>query len=145
MEDRPGNLTLTNATFEYHKPYDVTEETWIRVTIIPIYVVIFITGVTGNFLVIYVVLCRRGMRTTTNLFILNLACSDLILCLLAGPITPASVFTQSWIFGEVLCRLAPMALSLSVFVSSFTCAAIAVNRYLSLIYFATFLIKCIYD
>ncbi len=129
MEETAVNLALTNATFEHDIPYDVTTETWARVTIISIYVILFITGVTGNLLVIYVILSRRAMRTIMNLFILNLACSDLMLCLLAGPITAVSAFVKSWIFGEVWCHISPMVPGVNVFVSSFTCAAIAVNRY----------------
>ena len=72
MEEPTIDFPLTNATFEHEEPYDIMNETWIRVIIIIIYAAIFITGICGNLLVIYVVLSKATMRTNTNLFILNL-------------------------------------------------------------------------
>jgi len=42
-------------------------------------------GAAGNGLVCYVVLANERMRTPRNLLILNLAASDLILCLFTQP------------------------------------------------------------
>ncbi len=68
-------VDLTNATFyyDYEEPYDIMKERWVRVILIAIYGLILITGVSGNLLVIYVVLSKRVMRTITNMFIVNLA------------------------------------------------------------------------
>ena len=44
--------------------------------------VISVTGITGNALVVYVILSKRQMRTVTNLLLLNLAFADLCFCLL---------------------------------------------------------------
>ena len=45
------------------------------------YLLIFIAGVTGNTLVLWVVLSNSEMRTTTNLYILNLSLGDILMCL----------------------------------------------------------------
>ncbi len=55
--------------------------------------------------------------------------SDLLMCILCGSFTPASALLESWLFGEVLCHIVPMALVMCVYVSTFTCAAIAEYRY----------------
>ena len=65
-------------------------------------------GLSGNALVVYVVGKNRHMQTVTNVFIANLAVSDILMCLLAVPFTSTPIFMEKWVFGEVLCHLVPM-------------------------------------
>lgn len=58
-----------------------------------VYLLIFTLGVFGNVLVVYVVWANKHMRTVTNIFIVNLAVSDIMLCGLAVPFTPLYSFT----------------------------------------------------
>ena len=44
-------------------------------------------------------------------------------------ITPISGLLQAWPFGSALCRFVPMTLGVSVYVSTLTSTAIAVDRY----------------
>ena len=55
-----------------------------------LYGVVFVLGVFGNSLVVYVVASNKSMQTATNLFIGNLAAADVMMCLLAVPFTPLS-------------------------------------------------------
>jgi len=102
---------------------------WLRAVFVVLYAAIFVVGLSGNSLVVYVVSRNTAMRTITNIFIANLAVSDIMMCLLAVPFTPAAVMLQSWPFGEVMCHVMPMALGVSVHVSTLTSIAIAVDRY----------------
>jgi len=110
------------------------ERTWLRVVLISLYVVIFALGVAGNSLVVYIVAARRAMQSITNIFIANLAVSDVIMCLLAVPFTPISGLLQSWPFGEALCHVVPMTMGVSVHVSTLTSTAIAVDRYFVIVH-----------
>jgi len=101
----------------------------LRAALIVAYSVIFVLGVAGNTLVVYVVARNASMQTNTNVFIANLAVSDIMMCLLAVPFTPISGLLQAWPFGSALCRLVPMTLGVSVYVSTLTSTAIAVDRY----------------
>ncbi|XP_063431322.1 neuropeptide Y receptor type 2-like [Mytilus trossulus] len=103
-------------------------------TYIVLYCVIFILGLIGNCLVVFVVMRKKEMRTVINIFITNLAVSDILLCLLAVPFTPISYYLQSWVFGEVFCRLVPMTLAICVYVSTLTSTIIAVIRYRAIVY-----------
>lgn len=94
-----------------------------------VYLAIFLIGTSGNILVVYVVCRKRSMQSTVNLFIVNLALSDLLICILAVPFTPMSFFHQHSFLGDFFCRFIPFTLCVSVFVSSFTSIAIALNRY----------------
>ena len=45
------------------------------------YLLIFLVGVVGNLLVVVAVVGRPHMRTTTNMYILNMAAADILMCL----------------------------------------------------------------
>jgi len=103
-------VTSRNFSVIYDDDDDVMQRTWLRVVLIALYVIIFVLGVAGNSLVVYIVAARRAMQSVTNIFIANLAVSDVIMCLLAVPFTPISGLLQSWPFGEALCHLVPMTM-----------------------------------
>jgi len=78
---------------------------WLRAVFVVLYSVIFVVGLSGNSLVVYVVSRNAAMRTITNIFIANLAVADIMMCLLAVPLTPAVIMLRSWPFGEVRLRV----------------------------------------
>ena len=55
-----------------------------------------IVGATGNLLVILVVVRNRAMRTPRNVYIVNLAISDLMLCLITMPLTLVEILYMTW-------------------------------------------------
>uniref|UniRef100_A0A915CVJ2 G-protein coupled receptors family 1 profile domain-containing protein n=1 Tax=Ditylenchus dipsaci TaxID=166011 RepID=A0A915CVJ2_9BILA len=69
------------------------------------------------------------LRTVQNIFILNLAISDVIVCLLSLPFTPVTNIYKNWLFGQPICHLLPLVQAVSVFVSTFSLSAIAIDRY----------------
>lgn len=61
------------------------------------YVLIFLLCMVGNTLVCFVVLKNRRMRTVTNMFILNLAVSDLLVGIFCMPTTLVdNLITGEW-------------------------------------------------
>ncbi|KAK2143436.1 hypothetical protein LSH36_840g01010 [Paralvinella palmiformis] len=113
---------------------DVMKEPWLRGVLVLLYSVIFLLGVSGNALVVYVVIRNKTMQSITNIFITNLAISDIMMCLLAVPFTPLSGLLNSWVFGEALCHIVPMTLGVSVHVSTLTSTAIAIDRYFVIVH-----------
>ncbi|XP_069952389.1 uncharacterized protein [Cherax quadricarinatus] len=96
---------------------------------IPCYVIIFLLGVVGNTLVIVTLLQNRKMRTITNVFLLNLAFSDLLLGVFCMPFTLVGSLLRDFIFGPIMCRLIPYFQAVSVSVSVWTLVAISLERY----------------
>uniref|UniRef100_A0AC35F0W4 G-protein coupled receptors family 1 profile domain-containing protein n=1 Tax=Panagrolaimus sp. PS1159 TaxID=55785 RepID=A0AC35F0W4_9BILA len=94
-----------------------------------IYTHIFILGLLGNISMMFLTLRHRHLQTVQNIFILNLAMSDVIICLLSVPITPITNALKQWFFGEYICHLLPFIQAVSVFVSTFSLSAIALDRY----------------
>ena len=80
---------------------------WVRLVLCLFYLIIFVLGVFGNTLVILVILRNKAMQTPTNIFIVNMAFSDVLMCLFAVPFTPLHSFMKEWYFGDMLCKLFP--------------------------------------
>ena len=94
------------------------------------YAVIFVTSVIGNTLVCLVVCRQQRLRTSTNYYIVNLACADLAVTIIC---IPFDVILQEngyvWPFGQFLCRIVYPLMTMSTFASVGTLTAIALNRY----------------
>lgn len=86
------------------------QQSWIQnimVNVFPLYLVIFLLAVVGNVLVILTLVHNKRMRTVTNLFLLNLAISDLLLGIFCMPFTLVGMLLRDFIFGEMMCKLLP--------------------------------------
>lgn len=91
--ERPINQTTTaSGNFQFQ---------------IPFYMLILMLSIVGNLLVITTLIQNRRMRTITNVFLLNLAFSDILLGVLCVPFTLVGTILRDFIFGEVLCKLIP--------------------------------------
>ena len=60
----------------------------------------------GNLIVIMVVAFNRKMRSTTNMYVMNLALSDLIVGCFCTWTHLGRRITVDWPFGPVICKLA---------------------------------------
>ncbi|CAG9540458.1 unnamed protein product [Cercopithifilaria johnstoni] len=94
------------------------------------YLLIFILGVIGNALVIYLTLLHRKLQTVQNMFILNLASADLVVCIFSLPITPIANVYKNWYFGSAMCHGLPWMQGIAVFIGTFSLCAISVDRYI---------------
>ncbi|XP_024866569.1 melanopsin-A isoform X2 [Kryptolebias marmoratus] len=88
-----------------------------------------ITGMLGNFLVIYAFCRSRGLRTPSNIFIINLAVTDFLMCLTQTPIFFITSMHKQWIFGKKGCELYAFCGALFGICSMMTLMVIAVDRY----------------
>ena len=99
--------------------------------IILVYSLLILVGATGNTIVVVAVIRNAAMRTARNVFIINLAISDLILCLATTPLTLVELLTQYWPLGDTpfVCKLVGTLQATSIFVSTISITAIALDRY----------------
>jgi cholecystokinin A receptor len=91
--------------------------------------IIFCLSVVGNSIVVVVILQQKSMRSITNLYLLNLALSDLLLSVVCMPPTLVSSLVYCWVFGDLLCKLLAYLQPVVVTASAYTLAAIALERY----------------
>ena len=103
-----SDLTTSMAGEENEDSSMVMREPWLMSMFVFSYSLIFLLGMTGNCLVAFVVMRNKAMQTITNIFITNLAISDILMCALAVPFTPLAFFLNSWVFGPELCHLLSM-------------------------------------
>ncbi|ALC46837.1 NPFR1, partial [Drosophila busckii] len=111
------------------------ESPWYQL-LIGMYIALIVFGAIGNTMVVIAVLRKPMMRTARNLFILNLAVSDLLLCLVTMPLTLMEIISKFWPYGScaMLCKTIAMLQALSIFVSTISITAIAFDRYQVIVY-----------
>lgn len=74
---------------------------------IPLYATILLLAIVGNALVIMTLVQNRRMRTITNVFLLNLAVSDILLGVFCMPFTLVGTLLRDFVFGELMCKFIP--------------------------------------
>ncbi|XP_041363412.1 QRFP-like peptide receptor [Gigantopelta aegis] len=98
------------------------------------YVVAFLLDVVGNSIVILIIGLNRKMRTTTNLLILNLAVSDLLVGIFCMWVHVGNQITSEWPFGEFVCKFNTFVQVVVVTSSVLTLTVISVERFLAIVF-----------
>ncbi|EGW04680.1 galanin receptor type 2 [Cricetulus griseus] len=99
-----------------------------------LFALIFLVGTVGNALVLAVLLRGGQAVSTTNLFILNLGVADLCFILCCVPFQATIYTLDGWVFGSLLCKAVHFLIFLTMHASSFTLAAVSLDRYLAIRY-----------
>ena len=95
---------------------------------------IFVVGLTGNALVVAVVVRVPEMRSPTNWYLVSLALADIVL-LVSAPLPTLveyHVVVDQWVFGAGACSAAVFAQYLGVNMSSLSMTAFTVERYVAI-------------
>ena len=92
-----GNGSIGDISHRYPTPFVVSLSV--------IIVAFMLVSVTGNVLVILSVCRFRAMRTRTNLFLVNLAATDVLAALVNMPVALVTLLYGRWVFGEFMCQL----------------------------------------
>ncbi|XP_054867039.1 neuropeptide FF receptor 1 like 2 [Amphiprion ocellaris] len=123
-------LNVTNITFYPYYQHSL----YVAASYILAYSFIFLLCMMGNILVCLIVLENRRMRTVTNLFIFNLAISDLLVGIFCIPTTLVDNLITGWPFSNTVCKMSGFVQGVSVSASVFTLVAIAVERFRCIVY-----------
>ncbi|KAG6796368.1 cholecystokinin receptor-like [Apis mellifera caucasica] len=100
--------------------------------IVPLYGIIFLLSIVGNSLVLITLARNKRMRTVTNVYLLNLAVSDLLLGVFCMPFTLLGQVLKNFVFGITMCKLIPYFQAVSVSVGVWTLVAISLERYFAI-------------
>lgn len=92
-------------------------------------VILNVLSLTGNTLVCISVYKNVRLRTTTNLYIIALAVSDLLSAVFVMPLGTAVLIAGEWKFGVIICQLHAFFSLFVIYVSPVTMGLTAVNRY----------------
>ncbi|XP_042534264.1 neuropeptide FF receptor 2 [Dipodomys spectabilis] len=121
------DINITYVNYYLHQPQVAT-------IFIISYFLIFVLCMVGNTMVCLIVIRNRHMHTVTNLFIFNLAVSDLLVGIFCMPITLLDNIIAGWPFGNSMCKISGLIQGISVSASVFTLVAIAVDRFRCVVY-----------
>ncbi|XP_004614612.2 C-C chemokine receptor type 8 [Sorex araneus] len=102
-----------------------------KVLLAVLYCLLFVLGLLGNSLVLLVLLACKKRRSITDVYLLNLALSDLLL-VFSLPFQTHYLLDQ-WAFGLVLCKVVSGSYYLGFFSSMFFITLMSVDRYLAIV------------
>ncbi|CRK88961.1 CLUMA_CG002658, isoform A, partial [Clunio marinus] len=91
-----------------------------------------IVAITGNSIVLWIVLAHRRMRTITNYFLLNLSIADLLMASLNCVFNFIFMIDSDWPFGSTYCTINNFIANVTVAASVFTLVAISFDRYIAI-------------
>ncbi|CAG7722280.1 unnamed protein product [Allacma fusca] len=107
---------------------------YIRTTSTLLCAVILFIGVVGNILVPIVVWRNKDLRSSTNIFLVNLSVADLLVLVVCMPTSLVELHTEPevWILGATMCKLVPFAELSVAHASVLTILAISLERYIAI-------------
>ncbi|XP_077412740.1 somatostatin receptor type 5-like isoform X2 [Vanacampus margaritifer] len=117
------NVSMSNETEPLH----------FRMVTAVVYSVVFIVGLLGNSLAIFVVIRYTKMKTVTNMYILNLAVAD-ELYILGIPFLATNSVLYYWPYGDFFCKVCMTADAMSQFMSTFCLTVMSIDRYLAVVH-----------
>ena len=77
---------------------------------------------------LFVTIRPKNLHTSHNLFLMNLDISDILFVCIGLPVVAYCYAVETWQFGEAICRLHNYCLQVTVCISSYTMAAVALFR-----------------
>ncbi|XP_040850284.1 C-C chemokine receptor type 5-like isoform X1 [Ochotona curzoniae] len=104
----------------------------------PLYSLVFIFGFVGNLLVILTLVSCKKLKSMTDIYLLNLAVSDLMF-LLTLPLW-AHYASAQWDFGNTICQLTTSVYLIGFFSGIFFIILLTIDRYLAIVH-AVFALK----
>jgi len=97
---------------------------------LPVYTVSFIFGTTGNVIVLIIIICNKDMRTVPNMYIINLAVSDIIYLTELLAEAYANLISDAWQRNDnIMCTFLPFCHRVSVCLSAYFVALLSIQRY----------------
>ncbi|XP_030912898.1 probable G-protein coupled receptor 19 [Geospiza fortis] len=96
--------------------------------------VLWLISVMGNFLVCLVIHRSRRTQSTTNYFVVSMACADLVSSVGSAPFLLLQLSCGRWVLGSGVCRLVRYIQYLTPGVQLYVLLAISVDRFYTIVY-----------
>lgn len=99
----------------------------------PLYALVFGVGLVGNVMVLLILTKYRRLRILPNIYLLNLAVSDLLF-LSTLPFWIYYVKWNNWVFGHCMCKLLSGLYFMGLYGECFFIILLTVDRYLAIVH-----------
>ncbi|NXA48134.1 CCR5 protein, partial [Nothocercus julius] len=97
-----------------------------------LYSILFVTGLMGNALVVWVLIVFKKINAMTDVYLLNLAFSDLLF-VLSLPFLAHYSAAGHWTFGNAMCKIISSAYFIGFYSSAFFITIMSIDRYLAIV------------
>ncbi|CAF1152500.1 unnamed protein product [Rotaria magnacalcarata] len=98
-----------------------------------VYVLVLISGLVGNFIVLYVILKNNDLKHFTNYFFANLSAADVFVLIFCIPTAIHDIWAKDqWYLGKFFCLSNQYIESCATSVSSLTITAISFERFIAI-------------
>ncbi|NXF77661.1 GPR19 protein, partial [Sclerurus mexicanus] len=96
--------------------------------------VLWLVSILGNFLVCLVIHRSRRTQSTTNYFVVSMACADLLSTVVSAPFLLLQLTYGRWILGNGMCKLVRYIQYLAPGVQIYVLFSIGVDRFYTIVY-----------
>ncbi|XP_056305510.1 chemokine (C motif) receptor 1a, duplicate 1 [Danio aesculapii] len=131
-------MTLNNTTYDYDEEYEdqlCRKDDVVKLgsIIIPLFFsIVVVMSCIGNVLVLIILALYESLKSLTNVFILNLALSDLLFTF--GLPFWASYFIHGWTFGEIGCKAVKFLFYVGFYSSVLFLTLMTIQRYMAVVH-----------
>ena len=109
-----------------------------KISLVVVYCMVLLVGLTGNALIITLVYKRKDLRKTINQLIANMAFSDFVFQLTFIPVELAKAAYGQWPIaepaGSIVCKIQSFVIYASVYVSVQSLTWIALDRFIAVVF-----------
>ena len=126
-----------NTSYSYTPIVDIDTETeqgknvscFLKQYEAPVSAVLFIFGTTSNLILIIIITCNKDMRTVPNMYILNVAVSDMIILTIQFFYSCTTIIPYGWYCRGVMSTFLPFCNRMSVGLTTYSIAVFSIQRY----------------
>jgi hypothetical protein len=124
-----GDYNSTNYSYTDHRHLDSYDIEFLKHYQLPVYAFPFIFGTIGNVILLIIIIRNKDMRTVPNMYITNLAISDIIYLTVLFTEACENRISDTWLDGEFMCSFLPFCRRMSVGLSAYSVAMFSFQRY----------------
>nr|XP_006815805.1 PREDICTED: kappa-type opioid receptor-like [Saccoglossus kowalevskii] len=124
-----NSYNLTNFTRD-----DWEAPTFMTILVPTVFSIIFMIGSVGNIFTIYIVTRRIKLKSTTSVYILSLACADLLFVITSPLFAAEFLLAPEYKFGEIGCRLIDAMDIMTMLASVFTLTVMSIDRFFAVVF-----------
>ncbi|RVE58181.1 hypothetical protein OJAV_G00206730 [Oryzias javanicus] len=111
---------------------DCVDEEAMRIPLAVLYSLIFVVGLVGNIWALWVFFCIHSKKNSVHVFLLNVACADLLLIFCLPFRILYHSHTNTWTLSPIFCSLVGNMFYMNMYISIILLGLISVDRYLKM-------------